>query len=245
MLGWLVHRWASLGVQHGYVDKFFPVSNLASLEAGWAVGEGLGSGPISIACDLGGSPPGCFPICEMGTRKCHSRVSWVFNRGLWLRCWNSPGDWEAHLFCTIQSRQMTQISLTLLNIKVRKKLSLKHLSWGKQPLEYESFFFQVQTRANYQWSQNGVGFFFSWFDFYIETHQIQIWTSTALHAIFVVGKQPMQWSEGNILTIWDGNVSIISCWNRRWNRYIFPKCLDFIKLPLLASSNSSNSVGLV
>lgn len=160
MLGWLVHRWASLGVQHGYVDKFFPVSNLASLEAGWAVGEGLGSGPISIACDLGGSPPGCFPICEMGTRKCHSRVSWVFNRGLWLRCWNSPGDWEAHLFCTIQSRQMTQISLTLLNIKVRKKLSLKHLSWGKQPLEYESFFFQVQTRANYQWSQNGVGFFF-------------------------------------------------------------------------------------
>jgi len=219
------------------------MSNLASLEAGWEVGEGLGSGPIST----GGSPPGCFPICETGTRKCHTRVSWVINRGLWLRCWNSPGDWEAHLFCTIQSRQMTQISLILLNIKVRKKLSLKHLSWGKRPLEYESFFSKYKREQITSEAKMGFfGFFFSfWFDFYIETHQIQIWTSTALHAVFVVEKQPMQWSEGNILTIWDGNVSIISCWNCRWNRYVSPKCLDFIKLPLLASSNSSNSVGLV
>lgn len=177
----------------------------------------------------------------MGIRKCHTRACRVINRGLWLGFRNSLRGWEAHLFFAIQSRQVTQISLTLLNVKVRKKCSQKHLSWGKQAYEYVTSFFSNTNENKLPMKLKCL----VWFDFYTKKRQIEIWASTALHVIVVVEKQPMQWSKGNILTLWDGNVSIISCWNCRWNGYILPKCLDFIKLPFLSRSNSSSSVGLV
>lgn len=82
-----------------------------------------------------------IPICEMRIRKCHTRTLWVNNRGLWLRFQHSPRAREAHLFFTTQSRQVTQISLTLLSTKVREKHSPKHLSGGKGVYEYVIFFF--------------------------------------------------------------------------------------------------------
>lgn len=177
----------------------------------------------------------------MGIRKRHTSARQFINRGLWLGFRNSPRGWEAHLFFTIQSRQVTQISLMLLNMNVRKKRSQKHMSWGKQAYEYVAFFFPNTNESKLPMKLKCL----VWFDFNTKNHQIEIWASTVLHVIVVVEKQPLQWSKGNILTLWDGNVSIISCWNYRWNRYILPKCLDFIKLPFLARSNSSSSVGLV
>lgn len=91
--------------------------------------------------DLGESLPCCVPICEMRIRKCHTRSHWVINRGLWLRFWNSPRGWEVHLFFIVQSKQGTQISLTLLSIEIRENCSPKHFSWGKQVYEYVTFFF--------------------------------------------------------------------------------------------------------
>lgn len=91
--------------------------------------------------------PRCVPICEMGIRQCHTIARQVINRGLWLGFWDSPRGWEAHLFFTLQSRQVTQISLTLLSIKVRKRHSQKYLSCGKQAYEYVTLF------SKYKWEQ--------------------------------------------------------------------------------------------
>lgn len=133
---------------------------------------------------------------------------------------------------------MTQISLTLLKLG---KSTLRGICLeGSKHLNMWLSFFPNTNESKLPMKLKCL----VWFDFHTEKHQIEIWTSTSLPVIVVVEKQPMQWSKGNILTILDGKVSIISCWNCRWNWYILPECLDFIKLPFLARSNSSSGVGL-